>query len=114
MMAQSTFEKLLDDGLSGVLVVLSFAAGAVALLAVAAVVFLLLLRWHDRPYKLRRQTKAELDALRTRLDRLEGGGGSADAVQALEDRIVFLESLLTDGTDAAKPLPGADPRRAAG
>lgn len=105
-MAQTTFERLLEDGLSGVLVVLSFAAGALVLLAVAAVLLILLRRWYDRPHELRRQTKAELDALRARLNRLErSGGGSADT--ALEERVAFLESLLTGGTAGAEQLPAA-------
>jgi hypothetical protein len=101
MNAQSTWDKLLESGLSDVLVVLLFCAGAVAVLTVAGIIGLLLYRWHVRPLRLPRQLNKEVAAIRTRQERLERNGPDPEAIEALEERIAFMESLVAGATDAA-------------
>lgn len=99
-MPQSTIDRFLEHE---AFVLLAFAAGGLLLLLLFMWSFGLFMRWQERPHALERQTEEEFEDIAERLTLLEEESADhAEAAQALEERLAFLESLLTGPAEAMK------------
>jgi hypothetical protein len=84
-------------------VILAFAADGLLLIVLFMWAYGLFMRWEERPHALERQTEEEFEDVGERLTLLEEeSAGHAEAAQTLEERLAFLESLLTGPAEAPK------------